>query len=468
MSTQIQESMEQSTITSSTTKHSSPAARLSFGKALRDTVPRSTHGDWNQSADRPDPITLLEASSQGRLSSLVPIRYGRMLKSPFTFLRGAAIVMAADLATTPTTGIQVQACGDCHLLNFGGYGTPERNLVFDVNDFDETLPAPWEWDIKRLATSVVVAGRHINVSAKNCSEAARMAACSYREHMGKYAQMGALEVWYSRIDAEVLQNFNRHAKHRERIDQHVERALTRTSAQALPKLTEVVDGQWRIIDKPPLMYHLPADDLLEEEVESVYQHYCQTLRDDLQVLLNRYRQVDNVIKVVGVGSVGTRCVVALLMGDDNERLFLQMKEARASVLEPYVDKSIYQNQGQRVITGQRIIQAASDIFLGWTRSDRGHDFYVRQLRDMKIAIDIEDMSTSDLSGYSALCGWALARAHARSGDPATISGYLGKSDAFDRAIADFAVAYADQNERDHQALVAAVKSGRIKAMESEN
>ncbi len=456
------------TISSSIAKHSSPAARLSFGKALRNTVPRSTHGNWNQSADRPDPIAALEASSQGRLPNLVPIRYGRMLKSPFTFLRGAAIVMAADLATTPTTGIQVQACGDCHLLNFGGYGTPERNLVFDVNDFDETLPAPWEWDIKRLATSVVVAGRHINLSAKNCSEAARMAACSYREHMSKYAQMNPLEVWYSRIDANVLRNFNHHAKHGQRIDQNVERALTRTSASALPKLTEVVAGQWRIIDKPPLMYHLPPDDLLEEEVESVYQHYCQTLRDDLQVLLNRYRLVDNVIKVVGVGSVGTRCVVALLMAADNEPLFLQMKEARASVLEPYAEKSIYQNQGQRVITGQRIMQAASDIFLGWTRSDRGHDFYVRQLRDMKMTIDIEDMSTSDLIGYSALCGWAIARAHARSGDPVTISGYLGKSDAFDGAIADFAVAYADQNERDHQALVAAVKSGRIKAIESEN
>ena len=453
------------TISSSNARHPSPIERQAFGKALRDTVPRKTHSDWNPPADRPDPITLLEISSQGRLPNLVPIRYGRMMKSPFTFLRGAAIVMAADLATTPTTGMRVQAGGDCHLLNFGGYGTPERNLVFDVNDFDETLPAPWEWDIKRLTASIVVAGRHINVSEKNCFEAAQEAVRSYREHMDKYAQMGALEVWYSRIDADVLRNFARHAKHRQLIDRHVERALTRTSAQALPKLTEVVHGQWRIVDHPPLMYHLPPDDLLEQEVESVYQQYRRTLRDDLHVLLDRYRLVDIAIKVVGVGSVGTRCVVALLMADNNEPLFLQIKEARASVLEPYAGKSAYQNHGQRVVVGQRLMQAASDIFLGWTRSDRGHDFYVRQLRDMKTTIDIEELSTSELIGYSGLCGWALARAHARSGDPVMISGYLGKSDAFERAIADFALTYADQTERDHKALVAAVKSGRLKAIE---
>lgn len=454
-----------SIISSSSTRQPSPNERQASGKALRDTVPRSTHGDWHPPSDRPDPITLLEISSQGRLPNLVPIRYGRMLKSPFTFLRGAAIVMAADLATTPTTGMRVQAGGDCHLLNFGGYGTPERNLVFDVNDFDETLPAPWEWDVKRLAASVVVAGRHIKVSAKNCFEAAQAATRVYREHMSKYAHMGALEVWYSRIDADVLRHFVHNTKHHQLIDRHVERALTRTSAQALPKLTEIVHGQWRIVDNPPLMYHLPPDDFLEAEVESVHQHYLSTLRDDLHVLLDRYRLVDIAIKVVGVGSVGTRCVVALLMADDNEPLFLQIKEARASVLEPYAGKSIYQNHGQRVVVGQRLMQAASDIFLGWTRSESGHDFYVRQLRDMKTAVDIEELSTSELIGYSGLCGWALARAHARSGDPVMISGYLGKSDAFERAIADFAVAYADQTERDHELFVAAVKSGRIKAIE---
>lgn len=443
----------------------SPIDRRAAGKALRDNVSRSTHADWNPSASRPDPIALLEASNAGRLPNLIPIRYGRMLKSPFTFLRGSAIVMASDLATTPTTGIQVQACGDCHLLNFGGYATPERNLVFDVNDFDETLPAPWEWDIKRLAASIVVAGRHIKVSEKNCFEAARAATCSYREHISNYATMSPLDVWYSRIDADVLRDLARDTEHYPRIDQHIEKALTRTSAQALPKLTKVVQGRRQIIDSPPLIYHLQPDDLLEEEVESVFWQYRSSLRDDLHVLLDRYQLVDIAIKVVGVGSVGTRCVVALLMADDNEPMFLQMKEARASVLEPYVGKSIYLNHGQRVVAGQRLMQAASDMFLGWCKSNRGHDFYVRQLRDMKVGVNIEDLSRDELRGYSVLCGWALARAHARSGDPAIISGYLGKSDTFDLAIANFAVAYANQTERDHQALVTAVKSGQITAIE---
>lgn len=443
----------------------SPIDRQAAGKALRDNLSRSTHADWNPSNSRPDPIALLEASNAGRLPNLIPIRYGRMLKSPFTFLRGSAIVMASDLATTPTTGIKVQACGDCHLLNFGGYATPERNLVFDVNDFDETLPAPWEWDIKRLAASIVVAGRHIKVSEKNCFEAARAATCSYREHISNYATMSPLNVWYSRIDAEVLRDLARDTDHYPRIDQHIEKAFTRTSAHALPKLTEIVHGRRQIIDKPPLMYHLRADDLLEEEVESVFLQYRSSLRDDLHVLLDRYQLVDIAIKVVGVGSVGTRCVVALLMASDNEPLFLQMKEARASVLEPYVGKSIYSNHGQRVVAGQRLMQAASDMFLGWCKSNQGHDFYLRQLRDMKVGVNIEDLSTDELRGYSALCGWALARSHARSGDPAMISGYLGKSDSFDLAIANFAVAYANQTERDHQALVAAVKSGQIAAIE---
>lgn len=455
-------------ILSSTARNLSRTDRYAAGKARRDRVGRSSHGEWNPPSSRPDPIAALEASSVGRVPNLVPIRYGRMLKSPFTFLRGAAIVMAADLATTPTTGIQVQACGDCHLLNFGGYATPERNLVFDVNDFDETLPASWEWDVKRLATSFVLAGRHINLSPKNCEEAALKVVRTYRDRMADYAQMGAMEVWYSRIDANAVRNFASHTQHHQKIDRYVEKALTRTSARALPKLTEVVHGQWRIADNPPLIYHLPPHDRLEEEVESVYQHYRQTLRDDLHVLLDRFRLVDIAIKVVGVGSVGTRCVVALLIADDNEPLFLQMKEASASVLEPLAGKSVYQNHGQRIVSGQRLMQAASDIFLGWTRSDRGHDFYVRQLRDMKIGVDIEELSASELIGYSALCGWALARAHARSGDPVTISGYLGKSDTFERAIADFAVAYADQTDSDHKALVAAVKSGRIQASEEQN
>jgi uncharacterized protein (DUF2252 family) len=437
----------------STTNYISLTERQAAGKALRDRIPRSSHSDWKPPTDRPDPVALIKTSSKGRLPNLIPIRYERMSKSPFAFLRGSAIVMASDLATTPTTGVYVQACGDCHLLNFGGYATPERNLVFDLNDFDETLPAPWEWDIKRLATSFVLAGRHINISEKNCDEAARLVACSYRQHMRKYAQMGAMEIWYSRIDAGILRNFARHVQHRQRIDGYVEKALTRTSAHALPKLTEVVRGQWRIADRPPLMYHISPDDILEEEVESVYQHYRQTLRDDLHVLLDRYHLVDIAIKVVGVGSVGTRCFVALLMTDNNEPLFLQMKEARASVLESCAGKTNYQNHGQRIVAGQRLMQAASDIFLGWTRSERGHDFYVRQLRDMKTTVDIEELSSSELMGYSTLCGWALARAHARSGDPVMISSYLGKSDTFDSAIANFATTYANQVERDYQTFI---------------
>lgn len=446
--------------------YQSPTDKRAVGKALRASVPRSSHATQPSStAPRPDPITLLEKSNEGRLENLIPIRYARMLKSPFTFLRGTAVVMAADLATTPSTGITVQTCGDCHLLNFGGYATPERNLIFDLNDFDETLPGAWEWDVKRLATSCVVASRHIQLSANHCFEAARAVVKSYREHTNKYSEMGALEVWYSRIDADILREFAKHPKHKQRVEKYVEKAFTRTSAHALPKFTEMVNHQWRIVDNPPLMYHLAPNDLLEKEIASVFGQYRSSLRDDLHVLLDRYKLVDVAMKVVGVGSVGTRCIIALLMTEDNEPLFLQMKEANISVLEPYAGKSIYQNQGERIVTGQRIMQAASDMFLGWTRSDSGHDFYVRQLRDMKVGVDIEDLSASELIGYAHLCGWALALAHARSGNSKIIAGYLGKSDAFDLAVTNFAVAYADQNESDHQALVAAVKSGRIKATE---
>ena len=444
-------------------KHLSLAERKAAGKALRDKVSRASQGNWKAANDRLDPIVLLEESSVGRLPELVPIRYGRMLESPFAFLRGAAIVMAADLATTPTTGIKVQACGDCHLVNFGGYGTPERNLVFDVNDFDETLPAPWEWDVKRLAASIVVAGRHIKASAKNCEEAALTAACSYREHLAEYAQMSPLDVWYSHIDAKFLLDFARSQKEQKNIERVLEKAQKSTSTAVFPHLTEVVNGQRRIKDHPPLMFHAASDSPIQEQMLSVFHQYRETLRDDLRVLLNRYHLVDVAMKVVGVGSVGTRCAVALLIDGDDNLLFLQIKEARTSVLAAYACRSAYQNQGQRVVVGQHLIQAASDLFLGWTRDESGHDFYLRQLRDMKLSVDIEDMSASDLIGYSKLCGWALARAHARSGDPAVISGYLGKNDAFERVIAAFAIVYADQTERDCEALVTAVKTGRLEA-----
>lgn len=441
------------------------AERTAAGKALRAQVPRASHKEWIPAPNRPDPIALLEKSNQGRLPELLPIRYGRMLSSPFTFLRGAASIMAADLYETPNTGIKVQACGDCHLSNFGGYGTPERNLVFDVNDFDETLPAPWEWDIKRLAASIVVAGRHLKLPDKTSQEAALTAVQSYREHMNEYAQMTVLEVWYSQIGVEALLNLTRNSKQQKQLKQEVKKAQKLTPVLELHKLTERVNGQHRFIDNPPLVFHPSPDEPLAEEMLSVFHKYRKTLRDDWRGLLDHYHVIDLAIKVVGVGSVGTRCGVALLVAGHNDPLFLQIKEARASVLEPYVGKSAYENHAQRVVAGQHLIQAASDIFLGWTRGESGHDFYLRQLRDMKTSVEVESMSKADLSGYSNLCGWALARAHARSGDRVMISAYLGQNDTFEQSIANFAVAYADQTEQDYKQLVNAFKSGQLKAIQ---
>ena len=448
----------------STPQPLSLAERAAAGKALRDAVPRSSHADWKPAPNRPDPIALLEESNQGRLPELLPLRYGRMLTSPFAFLRGSASIMAADLSETSKTGIKVQACGDCHLSNFGGYGTPERNLVFDVNDFDETLPAPWEWDIKRLAASIVVAGRYIKLSDKTSQEAALTAVQSYREHMNEYAQMTVLEVWYSHIGVESLLTFTRNAREQKKLKQEVKKAHSLTPVLELHTLTKMVNGQRRFIDNPPLVFHPLPEDPLAEEMLSVFHKYRKSLRDDWRVLLDHYHLVDVAMKVVGVGSVGTRCGVALLVAGHNDPLFLQIKEARASVLEPYAGKSVYKNHAQRVVAGQQLMQAASDIFLGWTRSDSGHDFSLRQLRDMKTAVAVEGLSEADHHGYSNLCGWALARAHARSGDRIMISGYLGQKDTFDQAIAHFAVAYADQTEQDYQELVVAVKAGRLKAI----
>ena len=437
------------------------AERQAFGKSHRENVPRSSHANWQPSPNRADPIILLQQSNQGRLPELIPLRFERMLASPFAFLRGAASIMAADLATTPTTGIHVQACGDCHLANFGAYGTPERNLIFDVNDFDETMLAPWEWDLKRLAASIFVAGRHNKISEKDCQEAATAAVRTYRERMNEYAQMTAIEVWYSHIDVSFLIASSVRMKEQKSLKQSVEKARGQTAESLLLKSTVVVDGHRQIVDTPPLVFHAPSDDPLEAELRSVFHQYRHTLRDDLRVLLERYHLVDVAMKVVGIGSVGTRCAIALLMAEENDSLFLQIKEARTSVLEPYVGKSGYQNQGQRVVAGQHLMQATSDLFLGWTRGNSGHDFYLRQLRDMKTAIEIDRMIASDLFGYAGLCGWALARAHARSGNPAVISGYLGENDKFDLAIANFAISYADLTELDYQMLVSAVKAGRI-------
>ncbi len=370
--------------------------------------------------------------------------------------------MAADLAKTATTGINVQACGDCHLLNFGGFATPERNLVFDLNDFDETLAAPWEWDIKRLVTSIIVAGRDIRLSDKDCYEAASAAVRAYRLSMQKYGQMGTLDVWYARLDADILVEHAPDQETRKYWEQMAIKAFTRTMEQTFVQLTEEVHGQRRFIDQPPLLYHLPNHEQYFESVGILFEQYRDTLQSDRQFLLDKYRLVDVAMKVVGVGSVGTHCSVALLLSNDNDPLLLQFKEARPSVLEPYVGKSPY-SHGQRIVNGQRLMQAASDIFLGWTSNSSGQDFYFRQLKDMKTSIKLKGMSARGLEDYAEICGCALARAHARSGDAVVISNYLGNSDAFDSAVADFAVTYTHQVEQDYQALVAAVKSGRVKA-----
>jgi uncharacterized protein (DUF2252 family) len=437
------------------------ADRVTAGKAWRKKVPRSSHAGWHVPSRRPDPLAILEASNLGRVPELIPIRYGRMLASPLAFLRGSAAIMASDLAATPIIGNKVQACGDCHLMNFGLFATPERNIIFDINDFDETLPAPWEWDVKRLATSIVLAGRHIAGSEKACAGATLAAMSAYRERMAAYARLTQLDVWYSRVDASMIEKLLRRADDRE-MRAIIKKARSNTQAHALPKITRVRHGKRRIVDNPPLVFH-GDEGAVRKTFREHAQRYIQTLRADVRVLIDRYQFVDAALKVVGVGSVGTRCGIVLLMAADDDPLFLQFKEAIPSVLEPYTAKSQFENHAQRVVTGQRIMQAASDVFLGWFQSLDGRDYYVRQLRDMKASAEITGMTMGSLAEYAAICGVALARAHARSGDAALISGYLGNAARFDRAVSDFARRYADQTQRDYDKLVAAVKSGRIKA-----
>jgi uncharacterized protein (DUF2252 family) len=445
--------------------------RLAAGVALRETVPHQSHAGWKRPAKRHDPIDLLKESNRDRLPELVPLRYGRMLASPFTFLRGSAGLMAADLATTPTTGMRVQACGDCHLLNFGLFATPERNLIFDMNDFDETLPAPWEWDVKRLAVSFVVAARDNHLTDKEAQAAAVECVRGYRVRLRQCSKMSPLEVWYDHLDAQTIIEMAPNAKLRKIREKLVAKAQQRIGDYLYPKISGEVGGRRRLIDQPPVLFHISEKGVEQAGHEAMHEGlaaYRSSLPDERRVLFDRYRLEDIAIKAVGIGSVGTHCFVGLFFSAENHPLLLQFKEACPSVLEPYAGKGLYENHGQRVVTGQRLMQSASNIFLGWTRGREGRHFYVRQLRDMKMSAPVEEAATAaQFHLYAELCGRTLAHAHAKSGDAALISGYLGKSDTFDRAIGDFALAYADQNEKDHAALVAAVKAGRLKALVEE-
>jgi len=457
--------------------HPSPEERAARGRAARADAPRSSHAGFAPDASRPDPIALLERQAETRVPELVPIRYGRMLVSPFTFFRGAALIMAHDLAGTPPSGLDVQLCGDAHLSNFGMFGSPERRLVFDINDFDETLPGPWEWDLKRLVASLAVAGRDNGYTPAWRRDIALGAAREYRGAMRAFARMSNLAVWYARLDVEEGLDLLRRQYDPKRVRQatrDVAKARTRDSTRALAKLTRMVDGEPRIAADPPLI--VPIEDLVAEGevqrttelIRSAIRTYRRSLPSDRRHLLEQYRLVHVAEKVVGVGSVGTRATIGLFLGrDGTDPLFLQVKEAEPSVLEEFLGPSEYANAGHRVVAGQRLMQASGDILLGWLRGEgrdgKERDAYVRQLKDWKGSVTIEAMRPQGMAVYGRLCAWTLARAHARSGDRIAIAAYLGSGTVLDRALADFAEAYADQNERDHRTLVDAVASGRITA-----
>ena len=456
--------------------HPSLSERSARGRARRKDVPRSSHAEFEPGPDRPDPVGLLQSQAVSRVPELVPIRYGRMLASPFAFYRGAALIMAADLAHTPDSGIRVQACGDAHLSNFGVFASAERKLTFDLNDFDETLPAPWEWDVKRFAASLAVAGRENGFPRQDCDAVVRHAVREYRYAMRQFASMPNLAVWYAALDieaelAQVRSQFR--AKRIKRTEKNLAKARTRDSMAAFSKLTHVVDGEPRIISDPPLIVPVEelypqatADDVLGVLREFI-RGYRRSLQTDRRVLLEQFRFVHLARKVVGVGSVGTRAWIALFLGRNGEDpLFLQVKEAQASVLEEFAGKSVYARHGERVVAGQHLMQASSDIFLGWRTMANPiegveRNFYVRQLKDWKGSAEIESMDPASMKVYGRLCGWTLARAHARSGDRVAIAAYLGSADTFDQAIASFAESYADQNQRDYDALQAAADTGQI-------
>ncbi len=440
----------------------SKTERRKQGKALRDKCPRHAQAEWKPRSKSQDIIKLLEESDADRIPGLIPVKYQRMSVSPFTFYRGAAIIQARDLANARVSGITVQACGDCHLANFGGFASPERVLVFDINDFDETFPGSWEWDIKRLGASLVLAARDRSFSKSIAEEAVRAAAASYRERTAEFAEMTVLETWYARVTIDALkERFRKNADMSARLSAKQKQARSRNSEAVVPKLTAVVDGRRKIKDDPPVIYHMRefAPDFERQRLKFT-DEYKQSLQADRRRLYERYRYQDSAVKVVGVGSVGTRCYLSLLLADEDDPLFLQFKEARRSVLEPPRGKSRYANQGYRVVEGIHVMQAASDIFLGWSRT-KGHDYYVRQFRDMKVSAEVETFRPSTLVGYAIMCGWALARAHAKAGDAVMIAGYLGSTDQFDDALAQYSDAYADQAERDYGTFQAAVRSGRL-------
>jgi uncharacterized protein (DUF2252 family) len=470
--------------------HPSVEERRAHGKEAHSRTPRSSHTGWAPATDRPDPVGLLQAQNRTREPDLVPVRHGRMLVSPFTFYRGGAKIMAADLTGTPVAGLQVQLCGDAHLSNFGVFASPERRLLFDLNDFDETLPGPFEWDVKRMAASFMIAARHNGFTKADTRAATQESVKAYREAMATFAEMGTLDIWYAHLsEDELLQAVRsaaaeaskskktaKQAKGAEkRVQKITGKARTRDSLQALSKLGEVVDGRYRIVSQPPIVVPLRdmeavsglSPDQAERNINDQFRAYRASLRDDQRQLLERFELVDAARKVVGVGSVGTRAFIALLQGrDQQDPLFLQVKEATASVLEGPLPKSRHRQHGERVVAGQRMMQAVSDIFLGWTKgADVSRHYYWRQLRDMKGSVEVETMAPVGLGFYGGICGWTLARAHARSGDPIAIAKYLGTSDRFDRSITDFSQRYADQNELDHEAFVKAIRSGRLEAHE---
>lgn len=446
-----------------------PKERYEYGRSLRESTPLESHADWAPDHDRVDPVTLIEEQNRGRLEWLVPERRSRMSRSPFTFFRGAARIMASDLARTPTSGIITQLCGDAHLANFGHYASPERQLVFDLNDFDETLPGPWEWDVKRLAASLFIAARHNGLSKKRSRSVTRRSVRSYRKAMAYFSKIRLTDIWYDLFDAGRILEVIKKTDHYDSARRRLEKYKRKDSRHALDRLAEEVDGEFRIRSDPPLL--IPLRDLPDEMqrdlsgawMEETIEAYQRSVPDEIEQLLNRYHIVDFAYKVVGVGSVGTRCAILLLEGRDRfDPMFLQIKQAGPSVLEEYLPPSIYANSAQRVVQGQRLMQSVSDVFLGWTESKiTGNHYYIRQLKDWKGSIDVENVDQGQLDFMADLRGWNLARAHARSGDPIAITGYIDAGKTFDKAITEYSERYAAQNNRDYKAYLAEIKSGRL-------